>query len=80
MRAAVSAIAAVALGAAVITAQGDARFSARSELVILDVAVTDKRGAFVKGLPAESFHVFEEGHRTRQQRSACCSIRAAACS
>jgi Ca-activated chloride channel homolog len=53
--------AAIALGAAVITAQGDARFSARSELVILDVAVTDDRGGFVGGLPATSFRVLEEG-------------------
>jgi Ca-activated chloride channel family protein len=50
-----------ALGAAVVSAQGDARFSARSELVVLDVAVTDDRGGFVSGLPAESFGVFEEG-------------------
>jgi Ca-activated chloride channel family protein len=51
----------IALGAALITAQDDARFSARSELVLLDVAVTDERGGFVSGLPAESFRVFEEG-------------------
>ena len=50
-----------ALGATVLSAQGDARFSARSELVILDVAVTDERGGFVSGLAADSFHVFEEG-------------------
>jgi Ca-activated chloride channel family protein len=49
------------LGAALLSAQGDARFSARSELVLLDVAVTDDRGAFVSGLSAESFRVFEEG-------------------
>jgi Ca-activated chloride channel homolog len=53
--------AAIALGAAVVTAQGDARFSARSELVILDVAVTDDRGGFVHGLPADSFRVIENG-------------------
>ena len=51
----------IALGAAVITAQDDARFTARSELVLLDVAVTDDRGGFVSGLPAESFRVLEEG-------------------
>ncbi len=56
----------LAIGLAVLSAQGDgspqteARFSARSELVILDVAVTDDRGGFVSGLPAEVFHVFEE--------------------
>jgi Ca-activated chloride channel family protein len=51
----------LALGATVLSAQSDARFSARSELVILDVAVTDGRGAFVSSLPAEAFRVFEEG-------------------
>ena len=51
----------IALGAAVITAQDDARFSARSELVLLDVAVTDDRGGFVSGLRAEAFQVLEEG-------------------
>ena len=51
----------IAFGAAVITAQDDARFTARSELVLLDVAVTDDRGGFIGGLPAESFQVLEEG-------------------
>jgi Ca-activated chloride channel family protein len=58
----------IALGAAAIATQNDAaaqkddaRFSARSELVLLDVAVTDERGGFVSGLPAESFRVLEEG-------------------
>lgn len=55
----------IALGAAGATAQDTAqdevRFSARSELVILDVAVTDDRGGFVGGLPANAFRVLEEG-------------------
>ncbi len=51
----------IALGAALITAQDDVRFSARSELVLLDVAVTDDRGGFVSGLPADAFRVLEEG-------------------
>lgn len=51
----------IALGAAVLTAQSDARFSARSELVILNVAVTDDRGGFVSGLPADAFRVVEDG-------------------
>jgi Ca-activated chloride channel homolog len=53
------------LGATTLTAQGDARFSARSELVVLNVAVTDDRGGFVSGLPAEAFRVFEEGRAQR---------------
>jgi Ca-activated chloride channel homolog len=50
----------IALGATV-TTQEDARFTARSELVLLDVAVTDDRGGFISGLPADSFRVLEEG-------------------
>ena len=66
MRVAMLMVAAViALGAAGATAQDtaqdEARFSARSELVILDVAVTDDRGGFVGGLPADAFRVLEEG-------------------
>jgi VWFA-related protein len=56
------------LGATVITAQGDgasqgdgARFTARSELVVLNVAVTDGRGGFVSGLSRDAFQVFENG-------------------
>jgi Ca-activated chloride channel family protein len=61
MRATMLTTALIALGAAVITAQDGALFSARSELVLLDVAVTDRRGAFVSGLPADAFRVLEEG-------------------
>ena len=56
------------LGTTVITAQGDAasqgdgaRFTARSELVVLNVAVTDDRGGFVSGLARDAFQVFENG-------------------
>jgi Ca-activated chloride channel homolog len=47
----------VALGLASIAAQ----FSARSDLVVLDVAVTDRRGGFVGGLSQDAFRLFEEG-------------------
>jgi Ca-activated chloride channel family protein len=53
--------AAVATAPKAVVAQDDARFTARSELVLLDVAVTDDRGGFVSGLPADSFRVLEEG-------------------
>ena len=36
-------------------------FSARSDLVVLNVAVTNDKGGFVGGLPADAFHVTEEG-------------------
>jgi Ca-activated chloride channel homolog len=49
------------LGSALVTAQGDARFSVRSELVVLDVAVTNDRGVFVSSLPQDAFRVMEDG-------------------
>jgi len=36
-------------------------FSARSDLVVLNVAVTNDKGGFISGLPADAFHVAEEG-------------------
>ena len=36
-------------------------FRARSDLVVLNVAVTNDKGGFVAGLPAAAFHVVEEG-------------------
>jgi VWFA-related protein len=54
--------AAAAASSALVAAQDqEARFSARSELVLLDVAVTDDRGGFVGGLSADAFRVLEEG-------------------
>jgi len=50
-----------ALGIASLAAQGGAHFSTQSDLVVLDVSVTDGRGGFVGGLPLESFKVFEDG-------------------
>ncbi len=49
----------VALTACLITAQS--HFSARSDLVVLNVAVTDPRGAFVSGLPQDAFKIIDEG-------------------
>jgi Ca-activated chloride channel homolog len=59
-RAVLAVIAVLAVGTLPLTAQ-EARFSVRSELVILDVAVTNDRGGFVGGLPADAFQVFEDG-------------------
>ena len=59
--AASSARVAVASNATVAAQDQEARFSARSELVLLDVAVTDDRGGFVGGLPADAFRVLEDG-------------------
>jgi VWFA-related protein len=52
----------VMLGATSIVAQREApHFSARSDLVVLNAAVTDGRGHFVGGLPADAFRVFDDG-------------------
>jgi Ca-activated chloride channel family protein len=62
MRRHILVIAALAMvGVSALAAQDAPHFSAHSDLVVLDVAVTDGRGGFVGGLPQESFHVFEEG-------------------
>lgn len=51
------AIAATTLSAAPPRAQ----FATRSELVVLHVRVTDRRGSYATGLTAGSFHIFDEG-------------------
>ena len=48
-----------ALFAPLLAAQS--HFSARSDLVVLNVAVTDSRGAFVSGLSQDAFKVVDEG-------------------
>lgn len=48
-----------ALAASLVTAQS--HFSARSDLVVLNVAVTDSRGGFVSGLPQDAFKIVDEG-------------------
>ena len=42
-------------------AAAQSHFSARSDLVVLNVAVTNDKGGFVGGLSADTFRVFEEG-------------------
>ena len=54
---------AAAILAAPVTAQ-DQRppvFSTDSELVVLQVTVTDRKGAYIGGLPAEAFRIVEDG-------------------
>ena len=47
------------LGPQLIVARPQFRSDVR--LVVIHATVTDKKGAFVKNLPAASFHVFEDG-------------------
>jgi VWFA-related protein len=44
-----------------VSASAQTHFSARSDLVVLNVAVTNDKGGFISGLPADAFHVREEG-------------------
>jgi VWFA-related protein len=48
-------------GGSVTRAAAQTHFSAQSDLVVLNVAVTNDRGGFVSGLPADAFHVRDEG-------------------
>ena len=43
------------------SAAPQAQFTARSELVVLNVRVTDRGGGYATGLTADSFRIFEEG-------------------
>ena len=54
---------AAAMLAAPVTAQDQTPpvFSADTELVVLQVTVTDGKGAFIEGLPAEAFSIVEDG-------------------
>ncbi|MGH9256003.1 MAG: VWA domain-containing protein [Vicinamibacterales bacterium] len=57
--------ASVAVAASPTAGQDGARFVARSDLVVLHVTVTDRRGAYVGGLSRDSFRVFENGEERR---------------
>jgi Ca-activated chloride channel family protein len=54
-------VAAAIVGLASAGFAGQSHFSARSDLVVLNVAVTNPRGGFVSGLEAGAFHVLEDG-------------------
>ena len=49
------------IGLASTDSRGQSHFSARSDLVVLNVAVTNDKGGFISGLPADAFRVLEEG-------------------
>lgn len=49
------------LTGSLISASAQTHFAARSDLVVLNVAVTNDKGGFVSGLPANAFRVREEG-------------------
>jgi Ca-activated chloride channel family protein len=49
------------IAAASIYAAAQSHFSTRSDLVVLNVAVTNDKGGFISGLTADAFHVLEDG-------------------
>ena len=46
------------------------QFSVASELVVLNVAVTDQHGEYLRDLPVESFHVMDEGQPQHVKKQA----------
>jgi hypothetical protein len=56
------ALAAGLVGQTTPTSEGQPRFSADDDLVVLHVTARDRKGAFVTGLGKDDFHVLEDGH------------------
>jgi Ca-activated chloride channel homolog len=54
-------LAAALIGFTATGVAAQSHFSSRSDLVVLNVAVSNHRGGFVSGLGAAAFHVLEEG-------------------
>jgi Ca-activated chloride channel homolog len=62
-RAGVSAIAVLLLGPLALAQDQQPQFKSGSELVVLHVLVTDRSGAYVQGLNADAFHLYDENRR-----------------
>lgn len=60
-------LAALALGPLTQAQDPQPQFKSESELVVLHVLVTDRSGAYVSGLPADAFHLFDETRRQTPQ-------------
>ncbi|HKG58162.1 MAG TPA: VWA domain-containing protein [Pyrinomonadaceae bacterium] len=58
----------------VVVAQDDDVIRTNTELVVLNVTITDKAGHYVKGLKASDFKVFEDGVEVKQNMIASFSV------
>jgi len=61
MRSVLFLLAVLCLGAVVVAAQDDDVVRVNTDLVVLNVSVTDKTGQYVKGLKLSDFKVYEDG-------------------
>jgi Ca-activated chloride channel family protein len=64
----------VCINVVVVVAQDDDVIRTNTELVVLNVTVTDKAGQYVKGLKASDFKVYEDGVEVKQNMIASFSL------
>src|SRR4029079_1264195 len=62
------------LNVVVVVAQDDDVIRTNTELVVLNITVTDKSGQYVKGLKASDFKVYEDGVEVKQNMIASFSL------
>ena len=67
-------LAVVCINAVVAVAQDDDVIRTNTDLVVLNVTVTDKTGQYVKGLKASDFKVYEDGVEVQPNMMASFSL------
>ena len=67
-------LALLCINVVVVVAQDDDVIRTNTDLVVLNVTVTDKAGQYVKGLKASDFKVFEDGVEVKQNMIASFSL------
>jgi len=67
-------VAVVCINAVVVVAQDDDVIRTNTDLVVLNVTVTDKAGQYVKGLKASDFKVYEDGVEVQPNMMASFSL------
>src|SRR5829696_4625940 len=74
MRSVLFLLAVLCLGAVVVAAQDDDVVRVNTDLVVLNVSVTDKTGQYVKGLKLSDFKVYEDGVEVQPETIASFSL------